>query len=484
MCFQNPIRIKGISRYSPQCAFVPCGKCKECRENQKFGWTFRLRAEFEALQKRNWSFAFVTLTYNDKYLPHIPHVFLKKDAVDKYSGRLPMCFSKPHVRDFITKLRQWLFREFDAVKRVKDGVKIKDDGLRYLLGSEFGDHTRRSHYHMILAVPPYVPLRKLHEWIKREWSYGFVFPRRFEGGLDSHGYAHSPFVIDSVGCACAYASKYVCKDIGFFENVDLNDFRKKVIFDKEHVLGLPIRKKIAFKGAMTMRLSDYMPFHMQSKSLGSCFLDGLTESEKLDVLNNGFAFQGEFALRHLPVYLKNKLIYNNYYIFDKDGKRLCRRVANEFFKKHYEQIFEKKVDFTERMIKEVRSRQLEICKFVAHGYGKFIQSLERRLSMFDNRTLAEYYLACANVSKGTCYNSVTPARLWLSRYLCEQDSLGVYDIDYPDVTCLDPLFLDALSVYFDVGQRALGLMLQKTLDVDLLEQRKVDIIRQFFKENE
>lgn len=466
MCYQNPIRVKGISCYSPQSAFVPCGKCKECRENQKFGWTFRLRAEFEALQKRNWQFAFVTLTYNDKYLPHIPHVFLKKGAVDKYCGRMPMCFSKPHVRDFITKMRQMLFRDYDAVRRVKNGVVVKNDGLRYLLGSEFGDHTKRSHYHMILAVPSYVPLRKLHEWIKKEWNYGFVFPRKFEGGRDSHGYDHSPFIIDSVGCACAYASKYVCKDIGFYENVNLNDYCKKVIFDDKHI----------------MRLSDYMPFHMQSKSLGACFLDNLTDSQKLDVLNNGFAFQGEFALRHLPVYIKNKLIYNNYYIFDKDGKRLCRRVANEFFKKHYKEIFEKKVDFTERMIKQVRSKQVEIDRFIEHGYDKFIQPLERRLGIFSDRTLAEYYLAYANVSKGACYASVDPARFWLSRYLCTQDSLGIYDVKFDDEICIDSSLLDALNVYFDVGQRALGLMLQSTLESDLLEQRKVDIIRQFFKE--
>ena len=145
MCYQNSISVKGISRYTPQRAFVPCGKCKECRENQKFGWTFRLRAEFEALQQRNWHFAFVTLTYNDKYLPHIPHLFLKKDSVDKYRGRLPMCFSKPHVREFITKLRQMLFREYDAVRRVKDGVVVKNDGIRYLLGSEFGDQHRSTH---------------------------------------------------------------------------------------------------------------------------------------------------------------------------------------------------------------------------------------------------------------------------------------------------------------------------------------------------
>lgn len=469
MCNRLKINVKGVSRYTPKGAFVPCGKCAECRESQRSGWTFRLRAEFESLAKKNWWFAFVTLTYNDNYLPHLPFSLLKTSAFEAgvcNDGRTPMCFNKNHVRNFITSMRQWLFRRYGAVRKVDPKTKklIKDDHIRYLVGSEFGDHTRRSHYHMILALPSYVPPQTVHTWIKQNWIFGFIFPKDFYGGMDAKGYNHSPFVVDSVGCATAYASKYVCKDIGFMETFNPNDWRKEMEFSELDKI----------------RLSDYMPFHMQSKSLGACFLDGLTDREKIEKLTNGHWFVGEKAARHLPVYLRNKLIYNNVYIYDKNGKRLCTREANDFFKRYYREIYDKKVEFVEQEVKEIYGFVSRILNYIPESVRSLYEKCYRDVGN-DFKAIARIYLSCGHVNRALCYD-IDPAKLWLSRYMCERDSEGVYDVDLSDARLLPSELVDSVESFFDCGVWVLN-ELRKPIDLrELEEERKIDKLRQFFKE--
>lgn len=469
MCERLKIGVKGVSRFTPQKAFVPCGKCKECRDNLRLGWTFRLRAEFEHLKKLGWWFGFVTLTYNDCYLPHLPGIFVKK-GVD--FSNLPQCFNKHHVRDFIVDFRQWLFRKYDAVRRVKDGRVIKDERLRFLIGAELGESTKRSHYHMVLALPPSVPPQEVHKYIKSRWYLGFVFPRNFNGGLDGKGYNHSPFVVDSVGCATAYASKYVCKDLGFYESVNLANLRKKV------VVNVGCEQQV-------FRLSDYFPFHMQSKSLGACFLDGLDDSKKMTLLTVGHAFMGESAFRHLPVYLKNKLIYNNYYVYDKDGKRLCCRKANDFFKRNYKAIFEKKVDFYEEVFKKYRASESLVSKYFSEPVLAPLRAQSyNALSVFGSETpryLAASYLACGHVNKAMCYN-MPLADLWFSRYLCERDSLGVYDLDFEDHGLLDADWLRSLDFYVDMMQFICNEERLKLDSIELKNARRLEFVKQYFKE--
>ena len=137
--------IKSVSVYAPKALYIPCGECFECRGVQRSSWTFRLRAELEPLVKRGWWLGFVTLTYNDEHLPHMPRVLLK--GLSKLD-EMPMCFSKVDCRAFIESLRQWLKRKYQAVKKycyVKNKGKViskklqYDDALRYMLCSEFGE---------------------------------------------------------------------------------------------------------------------------------------------------------------------------------------------------------------------------------------------------------------------------------------------------------------------------------------------------------
>lgn len=96
---------------------VPCGKCAGCRKDQVTMWSDRI--EFESLTSPKPS-TFLTLTYDDKFLPKNRSVRLKD------------------VQDFVKRLR------YNCAAR---GVS----NFRYFCSSEYGDATFRPHYHMCIC---------------------------------------------------------------------------------------------------------------------------------------------------------------------------------------------------------------------------------------------------------------------------------------------------------------------------------------------
>lgn len=99
----------------------PCGKCIACRINKKREWTLRLQHESAFAD----SAYFITLTYDDDHLP-----------IDENG------LNCPNVRDlqlFLKRLRK----------------HYKDYKIRYMINSEYGDNTKRVHYHgIIFNLPP------------------------------------------------------------------------------------------------------------------------------------------------------------------------------------------------------------------------------------------------------------------------------------------------------------------------------------------
>ncbi|QXN75037.1 replication initiator protein [Microvirus mar12] len=94
---------------------LPCRTCLECRMQNARQWTARCQLEARA-HKSNY---FVTLTYDDDHVPKTP------------DGLLTLCY-----RDF------QLF--------MKSLRKQIDYSVRYRVCSEYGERTRRPHYHAII----------------------------------------------------------------------------------------------------------------------------------------------------------------------------------------------------------------------------------------------------------------------------------------------------------------------------------------------
>lgn len=397
MCQRLLTPIKAVSSLAPKYGFVPCGVCPECRANKKAAWAFRLRAEIETLSRKGWRVGFTTLTYRDSSVPRIPSYFAKK----YYTGKMPMCFNREHVNLLIKHLRNWMYRTYIHPLQEKastDDEKKKianDNRLRFLVASEFGSSTKRPHYHALIAFPQMIDYRSFYEQIQKFWieNYGFVIPKDYNGGYDSKGIFHLPFEVDCVSKACVYAAKYVCKDLDYYAQINLDDFYKKYKDDK---------------------LSRYLPFHSQSKSLGLAFISDLTDEQKYNYMMNGVSFVGDYQLKRLPVYLKNKLIFDNYYIIDSTGKRLCRRRGNEFFDRYKKQIFDAKC----KMITD------KIYKWLDNPFSLIYEN--RRIGSGDmfNRIgesperLAAYYLAYGGVPNSYAFALPSMVEFWAQRYRC------------------------------------------------------------------
>lgn len=92
---------------------VPCGKCAACRARKANEWIIRLNEEFKASR----SAYFVTLTYDDAYIP--------------YSENGYQTLKKVELQEFINLLRQYA-------------------PFRYFAVGEYGDKGQRPHYHLII----------------------------------------------------------------------------------------------------------------------------------------------------------------------------------------------------------------------------------------------------------------------------------------------------------------------------------------------
>ncbi len=379
MCFHR-MKIKSYNPSAPKFGFVPCGKCEECRKANKNAWAFRLSVELENCRKLGWRVGFCTLTYSDSSLPHLPKS-LWRDCT-KYKS-VP-CFSKNDVRRFVLGIRKELWK------------KYRITAIKYMICSEYGSNTQRPHYHAIFSWNGSLSAEEFHKIICKHWLLGFVFPRTPLGGYDSHGYYHKPFEVDgSARLAAKYAAKYCCKDISFMNIVPYGDIDTKC----------PL-----------WRNCDC--FHVQSRSLGFCAIKDLSDEKKLDLYINGYGFIGEDELFQLPTYLKNKIVFDNYYVVDSNGKRLCRRRANKFFHENAEAIFEKKRKFYENLISQICTEQFwldrgldvartrEFCDIARYGMNGFASS---------SSDCAAAFLAYYGVDFKRSLD-LAPFAQWLNRY--------------------------------------------------------------------
>lgn len=117
----NPIRLFGKNGSSkgerfqlkyPDGLKVPCGKCLQCRIKRRTEWSLRLIHELSYHEDS----IFITLTYAPEYIPE--NNSLKKTDLQKYFKRL---------------------------RKDLNGRKIK-----YFACGEYGDQTKRPHYHAII----------------------------------------------------------------------------------------------------------------------------------------------------------------------------------------------------------------------------------------------------------------------------------------------------------------------------------------------
>lgn len=441
MCY-HAMHIKSLSSQGVGFAYIPCGKCEECRSSNKLAWSFRLCAEVEAIRKDGWKLGFCTLTYRDSNLPYVPPEYFQD--VDN-APRIP-CFDKSRVSNYIKSFRNWIWKNY----RVKS--------CKYMLVSEFGSRLHRPHYHLLLSWPPFGfrrvkdssgrYLKKgnkfvrekcelsadiVHAWLKENWTEGFMFPEFVSGGRTKD---QQPFEVLNAGyMASRYAAKYICKDLSFDKELSkfaLNDDPDKI---KE--------------------LRNYCPFHIQSKSLGLSLLRDMSDSDRLKLIEDGYCFEGEDEFKQIPLYIRNKIFFNPRYVMREEVdestgevtfKRCVLRDASDFFLKHYQEIFERRVCYYSDLIIQVMRQDFWISRGLsASSVGKVLDVISGNFSALSRspRELAADYLAYYGVNYAACFD-VDRSLQWFSRYAAVFDDTGQEIGNYLDLND-KPLVIDTLG---------------------------------------
>lgn len=185
---------------------VPCGKCIGCRLDYSRQWADRCMLE---LQYHDSAY-FVTLTYDDAHVP--THWYPDPDTGDAFPS---LSLDKRDLQLFLKRLR------------ARTGQKIRFFGC-----GEYGTHTFRPHYHIILFglqlddLVPFGPSRQGYQYytsdtITKAWSI------YHHADSDNPCGTFEPLGFTLVGACtwetCAYTARYVTKKV----NGPMADFYRK-----------------------------------------------------------------------------------------------------------------------------------------------------------------------------------------------------------------------------------------------------------------
>lgn len=268
---------------------VPCNNCAECKRLNNQDWFIRAYAEHQACLANGGCVVFITLTYNDIFLP-------------QSNGFAH--FDKTHIQGFIKRLKS---------KLTYYGYNM--DGFKYLICSEFGSTTARPHYHGLLFFPFQISSYKLHNlkgngYIDTCWPYGF-------NSFSKKG----AFVYNPKGVE--YVTKYISKQSFFFSRPTF---------------------KTWYSSLSKETRNNIKPFHLQSQSFGISLLNTIDDSQYFD---NKFHVYGYDRTFSIPRYIQRKKLYDVQYTPDKKN---CYYHLNSFgieVMKHLQKdsVFEQDVKF-------------------------------------------------------------------------------------------------------------------------------------------
>lgn len=395
MCLQY-IKVKNKSNKSGlSYAYVPCGKCADCRLKERKAWETRLRIEFDDLKSRGWNIGFITLTYAPESLPTIPKECFVKASDYK---EIP-CFDRTSVRDWIKAIRQYCKYHFGF----KNG-----NNIRYMITSEYGEHTKRPHYHALLAWPSTCDYETMHSLCSHYWTKGLVGPSHYLG--DKH--CKWPFEVKGDKSAViSYIAKYVAKDISFVDQVkDIDFYQHSKSFEKG-----------TEEYNLAVKFDNCSPFHLQSVSLGYEPVKRMSDDAKFALIKDGVCFVGDDKTYEIPLYVKNKIVYNNYYVVDENGKRLVRREATKFFEEHREELFNEKAKFYNKYINQVDRSFLEKSGVEKDLIGKIMYTLNVHRKNVEEHVgdlgndMGKYYLAYNAIQGDRCFD-IPLHEQWMLRY--------------------------------------------------------------------
>ena len=148
--------------------YVPCGKCYACQCQSRAEWALRCAYE---LKQTVGGCAFLTFTYENKYLPHTcnERIFKHLVTIEEYKRdserRWDFARLNPLHASKLIRTMQRVFKKSFGDKTLL---------FRFFLSAEYGDITHRPHFHMLLFSPLPLTLADYEILLKKSWSYGNV----------------------------------------------------------------------------------------------------------------------------------------------------------------------------------------------------------------------------------------------------------------------------------------------------------------------
>lgn len=172
---------------------IPCGQCIGCRLEYSRQWAIRCMLEADYYD-RNY---FVTFTYDDAHLP-APAMKLDQETGEVLGWYSRSSLEKSAVSKFMKDLRSYLKYHYNY------------EGVRFYACGEYGDKTKRPHYHLILFNCPDMQIYEFSDFRKRNnLPEGYaLYNSKIVDKIWKNGYA----VFAEVNFdTCAYVARYVMK---------------------------------------------------------------------------------------------------------------------------------------------------------------------------------------------------------------------------------------------------------------------------------
>lgn len=386
---------------------VPCGHCVECQKRKSD--EYYLRSHYEALDciSKGGFILFDTLTYSDKFLPHI------KDFYPFIADSLNYpCFNYKDIRYFLVRLRRNLSKRFD----------IKDK-LRYFVSSEYGtdpNKSHRPHYHILFFVynNELDPIT-LSRAVSDNWQLGRTDGVLFRGesyikNHNSIGY-YGQFDFPSVQRVCDYVTKYVQKSSAFSRVIRLRaDYIVKSLYDDPK--SYDARK---YRLAVMRNLGE---FHRQSEGFG---LSALSHFDMGLLYDTGMVSMKDYKhiVRHIPVpvYYQRKLFYD--LLKTPDGYRW--------------QLNENGIDYKNHRVE----RQIQMVSF---RFSDWFNQLEDEFI----KNKVSYYLGSRSWSDFATYLLFYKGTIKSDSQIKRENS-GVYKCDDLDTLLLERFSYDEEKGYYN-----------------------------------
>lgn len=310
---------------------VDCGKCLNCLSNKAKEYGMRMQQEADRYK----SWYFFTLTYNDLTVPW---------KNNKLSLR----------KDDITKM----------IKRINKDVKKRMGEWRYFVAGEYGERTKRPHYHMVAFST--VPIL---ETVRSNWNYGQVDRQiawsykaisytvgyaNKKIGMDWDKRVEKPFNKFSKGIGRewiheAIAKQKINEEHYFIETQNyinrIPAYYKKIL--KEHITGVKIKylKKHPLTGEV-LKGTTYKLAEFPEKASPNASAILMKRLKLWDKFIERINYEDDYTKRYW--YYRNKYGTNDWHK-NFDWKAYCKE--NELDYKKYDKVISKLIEKENRKLK-------------------------------------------------------------------------------------------------------------------------------------